>query len=102
MNLRDLLHNIDDYADHLVIYASPKPRWSAASPVRVTAEPADGSLPRDAVGFTYLMEVVRAKRVLTVWRHCRAGAVPTGDDMCEAVVYFARHDAHLPAFEAAV
>lgn len=102
MNLRNILRSLHDYPEHLVIYASPTPRWSAASPVRVIAEPADGSLPPDAAGLTYLMAVYQAQRVIDIWRECRPGLEPSDDDLCDAVVYYARHDAHLPALETAV
>ena len=102
MNLNDVVDNIGNYADALAIYAAPRPRWAASSRAVVLTEPADGSLPPAATGLTYLMEVARAKEVLTVWRRCRPGVDPSTDELCEAIIYYARPDAHEPIFEDAV
>ena len=100
MNLRDVIENLSKYTDTLAIYAAP--RWEPSSRALVVAEPDDGSLPRTASGLTYFMEVSQAREVADVWRRCRPGVEPSANDLCEAMLYYARHDAHEPVFEDAV
>ena len=46
---------------------------------------------------SYLLEVSLAKEVVQVWSEWRDGRRPTAIDKCEAVIYYAEHDAYLPA-----
>jgi len=99
MRFRDVVQRLDAYRDELVIYAAARPSWQLDSRALVVLEPADESHPRLATGLTYLMQVARAKEVVAVWRRCRPGTVPTIDDLCDAILYYARHDAHEPVFD---
>jgi hypothetical protein len=45
----------------------------------------------------YLLEVGLAKEAIRVWSEWRNGATPTSEDRVAAVVYYATHDAYMPA-----
>lgn len=94
--LADLLNEIDSLDDNLTIYASKEPRWTGSSRSVACREPDDGSVPPEAEGLNYMLEVDRAKDAIRVWREWRVNAVPALIDKCEAVIYYATHDAYLP------
>lgn len=94
MTLSELIEGIDDLGEELTIYAQEP--WSEGSLAVAVAEPEDGSLPVEAAGMRYLLEVPLAKDVLEVWREWRGGAVPSLHDSCEAVIHYAENDAYLP------
>jgi hypothetical protein len=86
--LLDLLQSLDDQPAEAVIYVA-KP-WTAAADAAVAAF--DAPPPNLA----YLLEVELAKDVLGVWSSWRNGARPDGSEKCQAVIYYAEHDAYLP------
>ena len=93
MSLRDLIARLDELDPDETIYAesaSPDARAVAA------AEPEDGSLPEEATGLKYLLEVGAAQEAIRVWRAWRPGDAPTPKDELEAITYYAEHDAWLP------
>lgn len=45
----------------------------------------------------YLLEVELIEDVLTTWSSWRSGRTPTATEAAEAVIYYAQHDAYLPA-----
>lgn len=94
--LIEILDDIDDLDDELTIYASDKPHWSETSLAVACREPEDGSLPAEAEGLKYLLEVRLAKDVIRVWRAWRNNAQPIPKEKCEAVIYYATNDSYLP------
>ena len=48
-------------------------------------------------GYDYLLEVALALEVVETWRSWRGGRPPTPEEAAEAVIYYAEHDAYLPA-----
>ena len=94
--LAGLLDSLDDLEDNLTVYASSHGEWQAESLAVAATEPDDGSIPPEASGMTYLLEVPLAKEAIRVWSEWRGGATPTTADRVEAVVHFAKHDAFLP------
>ena len=59
--------------------------------------PEDGrSVPQEANGLKYFLEVEIAREAIDVWRNWRGGRVPSLDEKLEAVTYYAENDALLP------
>ena len=48
-------------------------------------------------GYHYLLEVDLACEVIEVWRAWRGGIKPTPEEATLAIIYYAEHDAYLPA-----
>ena len=96
MTLADLMEQLDSLADDLTIYAEKNPAWSEHSRGVVLPEPEEGGVPDEARGMSYLLEVYLAKDVVEAWSGGRGGRKPTVKDKCEAVIYYAEHDAYLP------
>jgi hypothetical protein len=91
LTLRDVVERLDTFGDDQTIYAeSPTPSARAA----VATERDDGS---PAPGLEYLLEIAAAREAIDVWRAWRGGRQPSLDDKLEAVLYYARNDAWLPA-----
>jgi hypothetical protein len=87
-SLVEVLDRLDEVPDDATLHAT-KP-WSRASPTSVS----DDDCP--PTGFAYLLEAGLAREVIAVWSRWRDGAQPTGLQKCEAVLYYATHDAYLP------
>jgi hypothetical protein len=87
-SLVEVLDRLDEVPDDATLHAT-KP-WSPASPTSVSD---DDSPP---TGFAYLLEAGLAREVIAVWSRWRDGAQPTDQQKCEAVLYYATHDAYLP------
>ena len=92
MTLRELIARLDEFGGDETIYAeSPTPTARAV----VATEPDDGSPP--APGLEYVLEIAAAREAIEVWQAWRPGRKPTLEDKLEAVLYYARNDAWLPA-----
>jgi hypothetical protein len=64
----------------------------------VAIAPEDGrSVPPEANGLKYFLEVEIAREAIDVWRNWRGGRVPSLDEKLEGVTYYAENDAWLPA-----
>lgn len=96
MTLENLMEQLDSLDDDLTIYAEKNPDWSVNSSVAVFPEPEDGGVPSEARGMNYLLEVFLAKEAVQGWSECRDGREPTATEKCEAIIYYAEHDAYLP------
>jgi hypothetical protein len=93
VTLRDVIAGLDGFADDDTIYAEST---SPTARARVAAEPDDASVPAEAAGLNYLLEVAVAREAIEVWRAWRPGRTPTLDDKLAAVTYYATNDAWLP------
>ncbi|MEW2472145.1 hypothetical protein AB0919_45410 [Streptomyces sp. NPDC046994] len=87
-SLIEVLDRLDEVPEDATLHVAEP--WSAASPACVS----DDDCP--PAGFVYLLEVELARQVIAVWSRWRDGAQPTGPQKCEAVLYYATHDAYLP------
>lgn len=96
MTLAQLLENIESMDDDLTIYAAAEPLWDESSEAVACREPDDASLPTEATGMTYLLEVSIAKEVVKVWSEWRNHRTPSASQKCEAVIYYAYNDSYLP------
>jgi len=47
--------------------------------------------------YEYFLEVDLVREVLEVWSAWRNGQIPTTNEACTAVIYYAEHDAYQPA-----
>ncbi|KAB2346896.1 hypothetical protein [Actinomadura rudentiformis] len=78
--------------DDLTVFASEP--WTADSDATATPNPDDIARP-DPQGRTYLLEISLIHDVLETWSAHHAGARPSPQQACEAVIYYAEHDAYL-------
>ncbi|MFC5750773.1 hypothetical protein [Actinomadura rugatobispora] len=90
LTLAELVDQLARVADGLTVYAEEP--WTAGSRV-VAAKHGDGLSPVD---LPYLLEVVLIREVLDVWSSWRAGARPTTEEACAAIIHYAQYDAYLP------
>ena len=96
MTLRELVERLDELDDGLTLYAKGGIGAGADSPAVAAFEPEDGSVPPEAAGMSYVLEVLGALEVVEVWSEWRDGREPTTDDMLEAILHYAKNDAYLP------
>lgn len=96
VTLRELLDRIEA-ADQGTIYAEGGAGASPESPALVAREGDEPEPASRADRPGYLLEVSIAREVIQVWSEWRGGAEPTSDERCEAILYYARNDAYLPA-----
>jgi hypothetical protein len=89
-SLVDLLGRLDDLDRDEVIHAA-RP-WTRDSDAACLAEPDDGSAPS---GLAYLLEVALVHDVAEVWSSWRGGRRPTTEELTDAVIHYAKHDAYL-------
>ncbi len=97
MTLAELLERASELDDELTVYAEGGPDATASSRAVAGVEPEDGSVPPEAEGLEYLLEAEQTKEVIEVWSEWRDGTDPSIQDRVEAVTYYAKHDAFLPA-----
>jgi hypothetical protein len=93
VTLGDVVDRLDSFDDEDTIFAEEATPSAAAV---VAREPDDGTLPPDAVGLRYFLEVNLAKDAVRVWREWRGGATPTLNDKLAAVIHYAVNDSFLP------
>jgi hypothetical protein len=89
-SLVNLLSRLDDLDRDEVIHAA-RP-WTRDSDAARLAEPDDGSAPS---GLAYLLEVALVHDVAEVWSSWRGGRRPTTEELADAVIHYAKHDAYL-------
>lgn len=100
--LAEVLTKLDDLDDDLTIFTAISPYASADTTAVVARELDDGSVPGEAAGMGYFLEVSVAKDVVEVWKAWRPDRNPSARQLVEAVVHYAVHGAYLPAEPAAV
>lgn len=94
MTIEEILNKIDELDQKATIYAEAKPKWTCSSLAVVALEPPDNSLPPEAAGMEYFLEVAISKEVLEVWQQWRQ-RIPSTDEKCAAVIYYAENDAYI-------
>ena len=96
MTVRALVARLDELDEEHTIYAVGGPQATPEADAVAALEPDDGSLPPEAIGMAYLLEVNEARSVVQVWAEWRDGRAPSQDEACSAILHYARHDAYLP------
>lgn len=91
--LRQLLAQFSALDDDATIYAS-RP-WSSSSEAVCAHEDDAEARAALAAGLEYLLEVNLAQDVIHVWSDRRRGMTPTLAQQCDAVIYYAEHDAYI-------
>jgi hypothetical protein len=95
VTLGSLVDEIERLDDNLTIYAEANPDWTEFSAAVACHDPLDGSLPMEAAGKKYFLEIWIAKEVIEVWKEWRGGRSPSSSEKCEAVIYYAKNDSYL-------
>ena len=85
-----LLERLDDLGRDEVIHAAQP--WTPDSDAASLHESDEV-----ASGLAYLLEVDLVHDVAEVWSTWRDGRRPTPEQLTEAVIHYAEHDAYLPA-----
>lgn len=96
--LAELLADLDSLDDDedATIFTAIAP-YASFDTLAVVVRPAhDGTVPAEAAGMGYFLEVSIAKEVASVWRNWRPGRHPTVRQLVEAIVHYAVNDAYLP------
>ena len=96
MTLLDLVERLDTLDDNLTIYIEEGSEWSSSSRVVACLESEDGSIPVEAAGMEYFLEVGLAKDVILTWQLWRNGKVPSSHEACGSIIYCAKNDAYIP------
>jgi hypothetical protein len=94
--LRDLVADLDALDGELTIYADGGVNATASSSAVAALEPEDGTLPPEATGLEYVLEVDLAREAVGVWREWRDGREPSVDDKVRALLHYAKYDDYLP------
>ncbi len=88
--LEQLLSRLSSLDREDTIYAAKDPAWTPESRAVAAREPDDGSIPPEAAGLEYLLEVHLVGEVLD-WLH-RDGRDPTPRELAAAVIHYAEFD----------
>ena len=96
MTLREAVQRLAELDDDATIYVEGAPEsWTAASDAGVGVEDVEAeveSLPPEAEGRTYFLEVAIAKEILSGWTG-NLDHPPTLEETIERLIYYARYDA---------
>ena len=95
-SLREIIGQIASLTEEDFICAGGKPNWTVDSPAHVIRIPKFTDLGIIGPIPEYFLEVFVARQVIADWSALRRGRQPSTDEMCEALIYYARHDAHIP------
>jgi hypothetical protein len=91
MVLQDIIGDLENLDASLTICVARTPVWTALSESEL--HPASRVTKRSPA--PYFLEVAVAKDVLRAWSYARCGRVPSLEQKCEALIYYAKHDACL-------
>ena len=94
MKLIEVIQNLDEFDADQAIYVTAT---SADADAVVDYEADDGNAPPSAKGMRYFLEVSIARDSIRVWSQWRDGRQPTADERMQAVLYYAKNDAFMPA-----
>ena len=92
VTLEQLVRELGEFGDELVLFAPAGSPVSSQTSIYLIDEEAE----EPPAGTDYLLEVSTMKNVLKVWSAWRNGAEPTTEQACEAVLWYADHDAYQP------
>lgn len=91
MTLQDIVANLEQTDDALTICAEQSAESIGQSQCEL--QPA-ADVPAGC-RFPYFLEVSVAKNVLRAWSFARGGRAPSLPEACDALIYYAQHDAYL-------
>jgi hypothetical protein len=92
VRLEQLVRELGEFGDELVLFAPAGSAVTSQTSIYLIDEEAE----EPPAGTDYLLEVRTLKNVLKVWSAWRNGAKPTTEQACEAVLWYADHDAYQP------
>ncbi|WP_327724209.1 hypothetical protein [Streptomyces europaeiscabiei] len=92
MTLAELISQLTERDDGLTVFASEP--WTTQSDAMAVPN-WEGTSQPDAEGRTYLLETALIRDVLETWRAHHDGAIPSRQQACEAVIYYAENDTYL-------
>src|SRR4051794_14961302 len=96
VTLREAMNRLDEFAGNTTLYIEgDRSEWHAESDTAVGVEDVEAaieSLPPEAEGRSYFLEVAIAREVLSGWE-ANLGRKPTLDEKVERIIYYARFDA---------
>jgi hypothetical protein len=92
--IRDIVEHIDSLSNDLIIYSKGND-WQPSSVAIMLPLPMYDPPPKAPEGMNYFLELDLAKEVLEVWRNWREGRMPSLEEACEAVIYYAEYDAYI-------
>lgn len=87
MTLIEIISNINSFDEDHTIYVS-RP-WSSTANAVVCQEPEDGTLPTNAIGMEYFIEVFLLIEFLEDWKE-RKGK--TLEEVCDRIINYAEND----------
>jgi hypothetical protein len=93
--LGQIVARLDDLDEELIIYVVGRDNWTMSTPAMALPEMPDGDVPLERDGLHYFLEVNLAREAVEVWSAWRDGRVPTLDEACAAIIYYADNDAYL-------
>lgn len=110
MSMADVIMKIDQLDDQLWLFMSYDKLVSSTTLVALVHDDLvtlmdEGEIPPAIsrlyeTNMCYLkLDMRTAKEVLSVWSHWRDGREATISEACEAIVFYAEHDAYLPVDE---
>jgi len=94
--LRNVVADLGSLTDEDFICAENGPSWTPDSPAYVIRIPQYADLREIGPVPDYFLEVFVARDVLQNWSALRQGRHPTIEEMCEALIYYAKYDSYLP------
>ena len=94
MPLAAILDRIDDISNDLTIYVADSGQLSSTTNAVALPEQTGHAAPS---GMRYLLEGSLAREAIKVWSDWRGGRAASSDDKASAVIYYAGHDACMPA-----
>ena len=89
MTLEEIISNLDSIDDSLTICVARTPIWTKNS----EAELHPSNLAVKDFPLPYFLEISVAKEVLEAWSFARDGRLPSLEQKCEAIIYYAENDA---------
>ncbi len=96
MTLREAIAHLDEFANDATFYVEgDHSQWHADSDTAVGVEDVEAeveTLPPEAVGRSYFLEVAIARDVLSGWQ-ANLDREPTLDEKVARIIYYARFDA---------
>jgi hypothetical protein len=96
VTLREAIAHLDEFADEATLYVEgDRSQWDAESDTAVGVEDVEAeveSLPPEAEGRSYFLEVAIARDFLSGWE-ANLGRKSTLDEKVARIIYYARFDA---------
>jgi hypothetical protein len=92
VNLVDVARDLAELPRQAIIYV-PRDELVVSKSTPALLVLAEDESP---ASWRYLLEVLIAREVLEVWSAWRDGRIPSVEEACEAIIYYADNDAYQP------